>query len=151
LNININSIAKKEKDDYNKISLDLSKMISKFAKLNDNVIFNKDISKSQTISEVEAQKSYTRAFEPLLVNSYNIALDVLGKTQDSFEFSEMLDYSNINFFIGGAYGFEKDFLNKCDKKISLSSLTMSHKIAKVVLLEQIFRGLAIKNNHPYHK
>ncbi len=47
--------------------------------------------------------------------------------------------------------FERDFLKKCDTIISLSSLTMAHKIVTLVLLEQIFRGLAIKNNHPYHK
>jgi 23S rRNA (pseudouridine1915-N3)-methyltransferase len=151
VNINIYSIAKQEKDDYGKISKDIVKMSSKFAKITDNTIFNKDISKSQTISNIEAQKSYTRAYEPLLTNSFNIALDVQGKCLDSFEFSQLIDHSNINLFIGGAYGFEKDFLDKCDKKISLSSLTMSHKIAKIVLLEQIFRGLCIKNNHPYHK
>jgi 23S rRNA (pseudouridine1915-N3)-methyltransferase len=58
---------------------------------------------------------------------------------------------SVKFFIGGAYGFEKAFLDKGDKVISLSSLTFSHKIAKMVLLEQIFRGYAILHNHPYHK
>ncbi len=48
-------------------------------------------------------------------------------------------------------GFEKNFLDKCDKVISLSDLTMAHKVVTLVLLEQVFRGLAIKNNHPYHK
>ncbi len=57
----------------------------------------------------------------------------------------------INFFIGGAFGFEKDFLNQCDKVISISDMTMAHKIANIVLLEQVFRGLCILNNHPYHK
>ncbi|MDN5377136.1 MAG: rRNA (pseudouridine1915-N3)-methyltransferase, partial [Sulfurospirillum sp.] len=45
----------------------------------------------------------------------------------------------------------EEFLKKTDKVISLSKLTYAHKIAKVVLLEQIYRGLCIKNNHPYHK
>jgi 23S rRNA (pseudouridine1915-N3)-methyltransferase len=151
MNINLYSIAKKENDDYSKIANDLSKMIKKFAKIDDKTIFTKEISKAQTISDIQAKKSYTNAYEPFLQNSYNIALDVEGKHLNSFEFSNILDHSNINFFIGGAYGFENDFLKKCDKKISLSTLTFSHKIAKIVLLEQIFRGLCIKNNHPYHK
>jgi 23S rRNA (pseudouridine1915-N3)-methyltransferase len=151
MNINLYSIAKKENDDYSKIANDLSKMIKKFAKIDDKTIFTKEISKAQTISDMQAKKSYTNAYEPFLQNSYNIALDVEGKHLDSFEFSNILDHSNINFFIGGAYGFEDNFLKRCDKKISLSTLTFSHKIAKIVLLEQIFRGLCIKNNHPYHK
>jgi 23S rRNA (pseudouridine1915-N3)-methyltransferase len=151
MNINLYSIAKKENDDYSKIANDLSKMIKKFAKIDDKTIFTKEISKAQTISNMQAKKSYTNAYEPFLQNSYNIALDVEGKHLNSFEFSNILDHSNINFFIGGAYGFEDDFLKRCDKKISLSTLTFSHKIAKIVLLEQIFRGLCIKNNHPYHK
>jgi 23S rRNA (pseudouridine1915-N3)-methyltransferase len=151
MNINLYSIAKKENDDYSKIANDLSKMIKKFAKIDDKTIFTKEISKAQTISDIQAKRSYTNAYEPFLQNSYNIALDVEGKHLDSFEFSNILDHSNINFFIGGAYGFEDDFLKRCDKKISLSTLTFSHKIAKIVLLEQIFRGLCIKNNHPYHK
>ena len=57
----------------------------------------------------------------------------------------------LNFFIGGAYGFEDDFLKKSDAVISLGKITMSHKIAKAVLLEQIYRGFSILTNHPYHK
>jgi len=53
--------------------------------------------------------------------------------------------------IGGAYGFNQEFLNKTQKVISLSKLTFAHKIAKTVLYEQIYRGHCIKNNHPYHK
>ena len=71
---------------------------------------------------------------------------------DSFKFANLLkDKQTINFFIGGAYGLEEEFKNRCDIKISLTPLTLSHKIAKIMLFEQIFRGLAINNNHPYHK
>jgi len=57
----------------------------------------------------------------------------------------------VKFFIGGAYGLENSFLQKSDAVISLGKLTMSHKIAKAVLLEQVYRGFSILNNHPYHK
>ena len=149
--INIYSIVKPSKDEFDTLSSNFIKMCSKFAKVEVHSIFNKNIAKAQTINEIEAQKSYTQAFEPYL-KGYCIALDVLGKKIDSFKFSEIItNQSEINFFIGGAYGFERDFLDKCDISISLSSLTMAHKIVTLVLLEQIFRGLAIKNNHPYHK
>lgn len=58
---------------------------------------------------------------------------------------------SVKFFVGGAYGFEDSFLKKSDAIISLGNITMSHKIAKAVLLEQIYRGFSILSNHPYHK
>lgn len=121
----------------------------RFAKVENVVIFNKEIAKATTPSE--AQESYTKAYEPHL-KGFCIALDVLGVKQKSEEFAKMIQsVSDVRFFIGGAYGFSNEFLKKCDKRISLSSLTYAHKIAKLVLFEQIYRALAINSNHPYHK
>jgi 23S rRNA (pseudouridine1915-N3)-methyltransferase len=79
----------------------------------------------------------------------------LEKMTSKFSAIEDIEIFNkkisVNFYIGGAYGFEDGFLKQCDQVISLGQLTMSHKIAKMVLLEQVFRGFAINNNHPYHK
>ena len=151
-NINIYQIAKSSNDEFSKLIDNFIKMSSKYSKVEIHNLFNKKIAKAQTISEMDAKKSYSEVFEPFLNNGYNIALDVLGKKVDSFEFAKLLqNNATINFFIGGAYGFEVSFLQKCDKKISLSELTFAHKIANIVLLEQIFRGLCINNNHPYHK
>lgn len=149
--INIYAIVKPSSDEFDKLSKEFIKMCSKYAKVEVHSVFNKNISKAQTIGEKEAKQSYSSAYEQFM-NGYCIALDVLGKKVDSFEFSKMItNSSEVNFFIGGAYGFEKNFLDKCDKVISLSDLTMAHKVVTLVLLEQVFRGLAIKNNHPYHK
>ena len=151
MTINVYSIAKPSKDIYDTVINEWIKSSSQFAKVNFHPIFNKNISKAQTIDAMQAQKSYTQAFEPYM-QGYSIALDVLGKKVDSFEFAKFFqNHSNINFFVGGAFGFEKDFLKKCDTIISLSDLTYAHKIASVVLSEQIFRALCINNNHPYHK
>ena len=127
-------------------------MSSRWATVQVHSLFNKQISKAQTIGEKESQDAYNELYIPKLESGYNIALDVLGKKVDSFAFSKLLeDKQVINIFIGGAYGFDRDFLKKCDITISLSDLTMAHKIANIVLCEQIFRALCISNNHPYHK
>ena len=127
-------------------------MTSKFSKIEDIEIFNKKIHQAQVEGKKTAQAAYTEAFSPHLSKSYNIALHPDGKIINSFTFSKLLsDRISVNFYIGGAYGFEDGFLNQCDQVISLGELTMSHKIAKLVLLEQVFRGFAINNNHPYHK
>ena len=149
--ISIYTIEKSTRDEFEPILKNYQKMIKKYSKLSYKSIFNNKIASSQNQTKELAQKSYSQAFEPFL-KGYNIALDPDGKLVDSFEFSTIFENnSNINFFIGGAYGFEKGFLKKCDRVISLTPLTLSHKIAKVVLFEQIYRAFTIINSHPYHK
>lgn len=151
IKINIYTILKPSKDEFDSIIKEFIKMSSKYAKVEFHYVFNKTISKAQTIGEKESQASYSEAYEPLL-KGYNIALDVLGKRVDTFAFSKQIEGKNeINYFIGGAFGFEREFLKKCDSIISLSDLTMAHKVANVMLAEQIYRALSIQNNHPYHK
>jgi len=144
MQINIYSIEKKE--DYKNIIDEFIKQSKQFAKVQNITIFNKNIAKNNT------PKSYSEEFEKFLSNGYNIALSPEGKLVDSFKFANLLkDKQTVNFFIGGAYGLEDEFKKKCDIVVSLTPLTLSHKIAKIMLFEQVFRGLAINNNHPYHK
>ncbi len=152
MNIEIISIAKREKSIYDPLYKDLTKMISRFAKVTDTEIFTKDVTKAHTISPEASQKAYTNALEAYIGKDFCITLHPNGKVVDSFEFSKLLnDKMNVKFFIGGAYGFEDKFLQKSSAVISLGKITMSHKIAKAVLLEQIYRGFSILSNHPYHK
>jgi 23S rRNA (pseudouridine1915-N3)-methyltransferase len=151
LNISVYAIEKSKNEAMQSIIKDYIKMTKRFAKIEDKSIFNKQIALSQTKGEIEAKESYSKAYEPFL-NGFNVSLDVLGDEVDSFEFSEIFKQNaNVNFFIAGAFGFEKEFLNQTQKVISLSRLTYAHKVAKVVLFEQIYRGLCINANHPYHK
>ena len=151
MNINVYTIEKSSDKSLEAIASDYIKMISRFGKVQEIKVFNKQIALAQTMGENEARASYTKAYEPFL-KGYNVALDVKGDALSSEEFSNFFDQDvNVNFFIGGAFGFEEAFLRQTQKIISLSRLTYAHKIAKVVLFEQIYRGLCIKNNHPYHK
>ena len=152
MKIEIVSIAKREKSLYDPLYKDLTKMISRFASVQDTEIFTKDVTKAHTISPQASQKAYTKALEAYIGKDFCITLHPDGKIVDSFEFSKLLnDRMSVKFFIGGAYGFEDEFLKKSNAVISLGKITMSHKIAKAVLLEQIYRGFSILNNHPYHK
>ncbi|MDR0579626.1 MAG: 23S rRNA (pseudouridine(1915)-N(3))-methyltransferase RlmH [Campylobacteraceae bacterium] len=151
MKITVYSIEKSPQDSIESAIEEFAKMISRFAKIEYISLFNSKIASAQSKGATEAQKSYTQSFEPYIKN-YTLALDKDGERLDSFEFSKIFDNgADIRFFIGGAYGFEKQFLNRTQRVISLSRLTYAHKIAKLVLFEQIYRGLCIKNNHPYHK
>ncbi len=152
MKVDIISIAKKERSLYDPLNKELIKMSSRFAKINDIELFSKDVTKAHTIGPSAAQSAYTESLEPYLEGGYKVALHPDGKIIDSHEFSKLLaDKMAVKFFIGGAYGFDDALLKRCDKVISLGKITMTHKIAKVVLLEQIYRGFSILSNHPYHK
>ncbi len=152
MKIDVVSIAKKERTIYDPLYKELQKMSSRFAKIEDIELFPKDVAKAHTLSPEASQMAYTATLTPHINSGYTIALHPDGKLIDSFEFSKLLsDKIAVKFFIGGAYGFEDVFLKQCDQVISLGRLTMSHKIAKAVLLEQIYRGFSILSNHPYHK
>ncbi len=153
MKINVIIIDKKGKDKlYAGLIEHYLKIAKPFAKVEVIELFDKEISKAQDISPEAAQKSYTKALEKYLSTGVNIALDPSSKEVDSHQFANLLkDSATVNFYIGGAYGFERDFLSKCNKAVSFGKITLSHKLVKVVLLEQIFRGLTINNNHPYHK
>ncbi len=150
MKINIYIVEKKSKDKlYSPLIEHYIKISKNFAKIETFDIFTKDIQKAHDISAIASQMAYTKALNKFLTNGYNIALSPDSKLIDSFEFSNIIkDKSKINLFIGGAFGFEKDFVNKCNSSISFGKITMSHKLTKVVLLEQLFRALSILNNHP---
>ena len=153
MKINIYIIDKKSKDKLYASLIEHYLKISKpFAKVEVFELFTKNIIKAHDVSTEASQKSYTIAFEKYLNRGFNIALNPSSKELDSYKFSNLFkDRGVVNLFIGGAYGLESRFLDKCNNAISLGKITMSHKLAKVVLMEQIFRGLTILNNHPYHK
>ena len=153
MKINIIIVDKKGKENlYSGLIEHYKKIAKPFAKVEVIEVFDKEIAKAHDISPKAAQKSYTKALEKYMQNGINIALHPAAKELDSYDFANLLkDSVQVNLFIGGAYGFESSFLDKCNNAISFGKITLSHKLVKVVLLEQVFRGLTINNNHPYHK
>ena len=113
MKIDIISIAKKERSTYDPLYKEQQKMISRFAKVEEIELFPKDVAKSHTISPEASKQAYTRALEPYLGKGFCVSLHPDGKLIDSFEFSKLLnDKMSVKFFIGGAYGFEENFLKK---------------------------------------
>lgn len=89
-------------------------------------------------------------------NDFLILLDEHGKQYTSIEFSNYLDNKistdsrDIVFVIGGPYGFDDSIHQRCDAKISLSKMTFSHQMVRMIFLEQVYRAFTIMKNEPYH-
>jgi 23S rRNA (pseudouridine1915-N3)-methyltransferase len=85
-----------------------------------------------------------------------VVMDSRGKEFSSEQFAKFLgDYQDRNplplvFAIGGADGFRKDTISAAHHTISLGKMTLAHELARVVLLEQIYRAFTILKGHPYH-
>ncbi len=143
---------KAKKEIYTPLIDHYIKSARKWADIEVHEIFNRQIARANEVSSQAAQQSYSEAFEPYLRSGHSIALDPHAKEVDSHQFANLLkDRGVVNFFIGGAYGFERGFVDQCYNAVSFGKITLSHKLIKVVLAEQIFRGLSLLHHHPYHK
>lgn len=85
-----------------------------------------------------------------------ILMDERGKTFSSVEWARDLEQKSVRlakdlvFVIGGPYGFSKAVYDRCDEKISLSKMTFSHQLVRVIFLEQLYRAFTIIKGEPYH-
>ena len=85
-----------------------------------------------------------------------IAFDELGKQQSSKELSKsiekwQLEGESVAMIIGGADGLSSELKQKCNLIWSLSNLTLTHSMARLLLVEQLYRGHSLMTNHPYHR
>ena len=85
-----------------------------------------------------------------------VVLDVLGRSVTTMKLSSLLESwlqhgQDVSIVIGGPDGVSDELLSAASLKISLSALTFPHTLARVILLEQIYRAWSILNNHPYHR
>jgi 23S rRNA (pseudouridine1915-N3)-methyltransferase len=85
-----------------------------------------------------------------------VLMDSRGKELSSEQFAKFIgDYQDHNplplvFAIGGADGFSSDARSTAHHVISLGKMTLAHELARIVLLEQIYRAFTILKGHPYH-
>ena len=84
-----------------------------------------------------------------------VLLDERGTAYSSIEFSRTVGKylssgKDVVFVIGGAYGFSKDVYSRAGAMISLSRMTFSHQMARVIFTEQLYRAFTIINGEPYH-
>lgn len=89
-------------------------------------------------------------------NTYIIALDIDGSSMSSKHMAEKIGQlhqtqPHLCFLIGGPEGIAESVLSETNERWSLSKLTLPHPIARIVLLESLYRSWTILSDHPYHK
>lgn len=107
-------------------------------------------------SEVKKQKGAEEIMAGILPGSALILLDEKGKGFNSREFAswiekqQLLFPKGLTFVIGGAEGFSDSLRQTATAMISLSAMTFSHQLIRIIFMEQLYRAATIMHGHPYH-
>ena len=124
--------------------------------------YNFVITSIESQSRKSASPEMTKNLEEKLIldaasnSTLLIAFDELGKQQTSKELTKSIEKWQLNsesvaLIIGGADGLSSHLKQKCNLIWSLSDLTLTHSMARFLLVEQIYRGFSLLSNHPYHR
>jgi len=130
-----------------------SKRLGPFTKL--EIVQLADVSiKIAGTSEVVIAKESKLIEAKLCADDYVVVLDERGEERTSLEFSRFLinisEGKRVVFVIGGVFGISDEIKNRADTCLSLSRLTFTHRMARVILIEQIYRAMMIAGGKNYH-
>jgi len=117
----------------------------------------KDLKNKKSLEQTQIKKlEGAEILNRINAGDYVVLLDEHGKEYCSIKFASFLEnkfmgsHKRIVFIIGGAYGFDDEVYAKCNEKISLSKMTFSHQIIRLIFLEQLYRAFTIIKGEPYH-
>ena len=121
------------------------------------IIYIKDLKKLKGMSETQFKKAEgSEILNKINHGDYLILLDEKGKELSSLAFSSFIEkkiqsgIKRLVFAVGGAYGFSDEVYSHSNELISLSKMTFSHQIIRVIFLEQLYRAFSIIKGEPYH-
>ena len=160
LNVNIITVGKL-KENYLKMACDeYSKRLSAFCKLNIIELAESRLSDNPSEKEIAAAlDSEAKAMQAKISGNgcYNIAMCIEGKQLSSEKLAEKLNdipvsgKSTLNIIIGSSFGIADSVKKSADMRLSMSEMTFPHQLARVMVLEQVYRGFMILSGGKYHK
>ncbi len=107
-------------------------------------------------AEQQKQQEGELILKQLQAGDHVVLLDEHGKELRSVEFSRLMEQrmqtvsKRMVFVIGGPYGFSPEVYAKANEKLSLSQMTFSHQMVRLIFLEQLYRAMTIMRGEPYH-
>lgn len=118
----------------------------------------KEVEERRTLSPAERKAREGELLQAALPDdAFVVALDERGKTLASMAFAERLQrwqadgVKTLAFVIGGADGLAQPVVQRAGLALSLGAMTWPHLLARILLLEQLYRAQQILNGHPYHR
>jgi 23S rRNA (pseudouridine1915-N3)-methyltransferase len=155
LHITIISLGKLKEEYWRDAQVEYLKRLSAFAKM-EIVELKEEKFDDKDNPELIKQKEAEKILKVIPKNSLVISLDKEGKQFSSEQLAEKLNNesalggNNITIVIGGPLGLSNSILTRSEESWSLSELTFTHQMVRVILLEQLYRGFMIKEGRSYH-
>lgn len=116
-----------------------------------------DIKNTKSLSiDQQKEKEGELILKALQAGDYLVLLDDKGKEYTSMQFASYIEKKThtvakrLIFVIGGPYGFSDAVYAKANEKLTLSRMTFSHQMVRLIFVEQLYRAMTILNNEPYH-
>ncbi len=116
-----------------------------------------DAKNTRNLTESQQKAAEGRSILDFIDKSDYVALlDERGKEFTSVKFSNYIEKRSLSglkrlvFIVGGPYGFSDEVYQRANEKISLSQMTFSHEMIRLIFTEQLYRAMTIINHEPYH-
>ena len=116
-----------------------------------------ELKNTKSISEeMQRQKEGELILKNLTESDEVILLDDKGEQYTSFQFASYLEKKMVSgnkrliFLVGGPYGFSQEIYRRANGKVSLSRMTFSHQMVRLIFAEQLYRAMTILRGEPYH-
>jgi len=116
-----------------------------------------DVKNAKNLSQEQLkEKEGELILKSIQQGDFIVLLDERGTQFSSVQFAGYLEKKahvvnkRLVFVIGGAYGFSQKVYEVASEKISLSKMTFSHQMIRLIFVEQVYRAMTILNNEPYH-
>jgi 23S rRNA (pseudouridine1915-N3)-methyltransferase len=116
-----------------------------------------DIKNTKSLTaDQQKEKEGELILKNLQAGDYLVLLDDKGKEYTSVRFAAYIEKKThtvakrLVFLIGGPYGFSQHVYDKANDKLTLSRMTFSHQMVRLIFVEQLYRAMTILNNEPYH-
>ena len=159
LNIKIICVGKLKEKFYTAAAAEYMKRLSTLCRLEVEELPESRLSAQPSQAEVEAalKKEGERIALRIPAGALTVALCVEGKQLSSVRFSQFLEAcalkgrSKLCFLIGGSEGLSEEVKEKAEVRMSMSEMTFPHHLARIMLLEQLYRAFQIREGSRYHK
>ncbi|NCB62689.1 MAG: 23S rRNA (pseudouridine(1915)-N(3))-methyltransferase RlmH [Clostridia bacterium] len=159
LTIQIICVGKLKERFYEEAVAEYTKRLSSYCKLTITELSEERLPENPAQAQIDAalQKEGAAILERIPKGAVTIAMCVEGRLQSSEDLAERISgwmlggRSTLVFLVGGSHGLSKDVKGKSLLRVSMSPMTFPHHLARVMLLEQIYRAFKINEGSGYHK
>lgn len=159
MNVTLLCVGKLKEDYLRAACAEYQKRLGAFCRLSVIEIAESRLSDRPSQAQIDAAliEEGERILAKLPANTYPVALCIEGQKMSSEQLAVIIaslaanGTSSLAFIIGGSFGLSEKVKSACRLRLSMSDMTFAHQLARVMLLEQIYRAFSINANTKYHK